>query len=169
MKLKLLVLIAGLLLGNKLLSQDFKNSVGFRGGYSYGFTYTMFTDENKEAEALLSFRDGGMQCAVFVKKFKPVLLEYSDHFYLHYGIGGHLGYTSWEKGFKTSENGYDHYEFRNYFSPVIGADFSATLQYRFYRYPFSIALDYKPFFELPGRHFFRLNLWDTALCIKYNF
>ncbi len=169
MKLKLLILFASLLFCNLLFAQDSKSSAGIRGGYSFGFTYTLITDNNKEAEALLSFRDGGMQCHVFSKRFKPVLLEYSDHFFLHYGIGGHLGYTRWEKGFKVSQSGYDHYEFRNYFSPVLGADFTATLEYRFYRIPFSIAIDYKPFFEFPGRHFFRLNLWDTALCFKYNF
>ena len=150
-------------------SQDIKNSIGIRGGYDNGIIYTVYTGINTEAEALLTFREGGIQAGIFSKKFSPVLLKYSDHFFLHYGIGGHLGYVSWEKGYKVNENGYDSYKFHNYHAPVIGADLSASIEYRLYRIPCSVVLDYKPFFELPGRHFFNLNLWDFGLCFKYYF
>jgi hypothetical protein len=166
---KHLAVILMLIAAFTLKSQDIKNSVGIRGGFDNGINYTAYTGIHSEAEALLTFREGGIQAGIFSKKFYPVLLEYSDHFFLHYGIGGHIGYVSWVKGYKVNENGFDSYKFHNYYAPVIGADFSASIEYRLYRIPFSIALDFKPYFEFPGRHFFSLNLWDFGLCFKYNF
>ena len=47
------------------------------------------------------------------------------------------------------------------FDGVIGAE------YRFYTVPLTIAIDFKPYMEFFGKHFFNINLYDFGLTLKY--
>jgi len=147
-----------------LPAQEYYNSVGFRGGESWGFTYRICSDEENAAEALLSFRDGGMQLTAMKEIFMPVLLKYSNHFFFYKGYGGHLGYSRW-----NYKNYYENEFHRRYMkaSPLLGIDGVLGLEYQLFKYPFTAGLEFKPFAEFGGRRFFRLNLWDFGLTVKY--
>ena len=150
-----------------LKAQECNNVIGFRGGESWGFTYRICTDDVNAVEALLSFRDGGMQFTAMKEIFMPVLLKYSDHFFLYKGYGGHLGYSRWNYKNKYYEHGFRGRYMKA--SPLLGIDGVAGLEYRLFKYPFTAGLEFKPFAEFGGRRFFRLNLWDFGLTVKYNF
>ena len=147
-------------------AQDYNTSVGFRGGESWGFTYRICSNEVNAAEALLSFRVGGMQFTAMKEIFMPVLLKYSDHFFLYTGYGGHLGYSRWDY-----KNNYYENKFHGRYmkaSPLLGIDGVLGLEYKLFKYPFTAGLEFKPFAEFGGRRFFRLNLWDFGFTVKYN-
>jgi hypothetical protein len=50
---------------------------------------------------------------------------------------------------------------------VVGVDAMFGLEYRVYTFPLAVTLDFKPFVEVFGEHFFRVNFWDFALGVKY--
>jgi hypothetical protein len=162
-------LLSLLLFSIPLLSftQNYSTCAGFRGGESWGFTYRFYNDENNATEALLSFRNGGMQLTAMKEEFSPVLLNYSSHFFLYKGYGGHLGYTRW------LHDDYNHFTNEFWYhtkaSPVLGIDGLIGLEYCLFKYPFTCGLEFKPFAEVGGRRFFKLNLWDFALTFKYTF
>jgi hypothetical protein len=139
-------------------------SVGVRSAYSYGVCFRINSDEKNAAEALLSFRDRGIQFTVLSEKFVPALTRYSDHFILGCGYGGHLGYTRW---FSRHEYKDEMISYSNRSSPLLGIDAMLSLEYQFFKMPFITGIDFKPFAELGGKHFFRLNLWDFGFTVKY--
>ena len=150
-----------------LNAQDFKRSVGFRGGESTGITFRFFSDENNAAEALLSFRDGGIQFTVLKELYMPVLLKYSDHIFLYKGYGGHIGYSQRTHHDFFEGNNVNWYHLKS--APLLGIDGVMGLEYRLFKYPLTGGIDFKPFAEIGGRRFFRLNLWDFAFTLKYTF
>jgi hypothetical protein len=145
-------------------TQDTKNTVGLRFGDTWGITYQAFIQENKGFEGLLGFRDGGVQFYGLFQHYRPAFNEYTDHFYWYYGVGGHAGFVSWED---YDDDPYGHYF--HHISPVLGVDGNVGLEFWFYRIPLAIGLDYKPFLELFGHHFLKMNFWDCAFTIKYTF
>ena len=145
-------------------AQEYNNVIGFRGGESWGFTYRICNDEVNAEETLLSFRNGGMQFTAMKEMFMPVLLKYSEHFFLYKGYGGHLGYSKW----RHDEYINDMHWYQSKASPLIGIDGVLGLEYRLFRYPFSAGMEFKPFAEFGGHRFFRLNLWDFGFTVKYN-
>ncbi|NTW31503.1 MAG: hypothetical protein HGB12_02565 [Bacteroidetes bacterium] len=146
-------------------AQECNKSIGLRGGDSWGFTYRICSDDANAEEALLSFRNGGMQFTVMKEKFMPVLLKYSEHIFLYKGYGGHLGYSKWRH--KDYEDNL-YWQHHSKASPLIGIDGVIGLEYRLFQYPFSAGIEFKPFIELGGHRFFRLNLWDFGFTVKYN-
>lgn len=167
---KILVLcwFAALITGNAM-SQDYKGSVGLRGGISSGFVFKGFMDEQDAFHALLSFRDNGMQATFLVEKYRPVWLDHTDRLFLFTGYGGHVGYTRWYKHFEASTSPLeaDFYDRRS--SPVIGADVIAGLEYRLYTHPFAFTFECKPFVELFGQRFLDVNVVDFAFSARYTF
>jgi hypothetical protein len=164
MKKKILLL----LLATPLLlqAQDYTKAIGFRGGESWGFTVSLFSDEKNAAEALLSFRNGGMQLTAMKETFMPVLLNYSTHIFFYKGYGGHLGFV------RTNREGKDTYSsdyHRRRSFPLAGIDGVLGLEYRLYKYPLTAGFDFKPFAELGGSRIFRLDLWDFGFIIRYTF
>jgi hypothetical protein len=148
-------------------AQNYTSCIGIRGGDSWGFTFRIYNDESNATEALLSFRDGGVQFTAMKEVFMPVLLNYSSHFFLYKGYGGHLGYNSWLHDDYNKLN--NEFLYHTKAAPVVGIDGLVGLEYRLFKYPVSGGLEYKPFAELGGRRFFKLNLWDFALTFKYTF
>lgn len=150
-----------------LNAQGGKNEAGLRGGCSWGANLRLFSDETNAAEALLSFRDGGIQLAAIREKFMPALLTYSGNIFFYYGYGGHLGFTTWWRE-KYLED-YDAYTCLRRAAPLAGIDGAAGIEYRFYKMPLTAGFDFKPFAEIGGQKFFRINLWDFGINIRYNF
>lgn len=162
MLLMLLIGTAGL----KAQHQEF--AAGVRGGLSSGITAQHFFGQDEDVKLLLSFREGGMQLTGLMEVYKPVMISYHDQFFMYYGAGVHVGYTRYHHNRWRDDLKYGSYYYPRT-RPVLGADVIVGIEYRIEQIPFTIGLDYKPFFELFGQQFFRLSFSDFAFNIKYNF
>lgn len=143
-------------------------TVGFRGGYNWGPTITL-SDGYRGVKGLLSFRDRGTQATAIYILSKPLENKYRFDLFFYYGVGAHLGYIKSKKKYYCDNcSGFlktDGYHRRTY--PVIGFDGLFGAEYRFYTVPLIIAVDFKPFFEFFGENFFRINLYDFGVTLKY--
>lgn len=149
-------------------AQEFMREAGVRGGITAGFTYRQYLDEYLSYESILSFRKAGLQMTMIRQIHEgPSILDLSNNFNFLYGYGAHLGFffTDHYRPF-----GYNEFYFpQRKFSPVVGVDAYAGMEYRFDSYPVVIGLDYKPFFEFSMYQFFKLRLWDFAFTARYRF
>jgi len=151
----------------QVFSQDYRYSAGLRGGYTSGITFQAYLDDQNAFQAMLSWRDGGMQFTALYEKYHPIFVDRSDHFFLYYGVGGHLGYTKGYKRYYYDNSYYTYYE--SIARPVFGVDGIVGVEFRLYTVPLSFGLDYKPFAEFFGESVFRLIMYDFAFTMKYNF
>ncbi|MFA6923341.1 MAG: hypothetical protein WC223_03715 [Bacteroidales bacterium] len=160
---KFILLFASLIIIANISAQNKERAIGFRGGETFGFTYNYNLDESISIGAILKLSHNEIRIVILKEKVIPVLLSYSDHLFFYTGIGAHAGFVSWEK--------YRNNEFRsvNYCAPLIGADAVIGLEYRFFKYPFSLGAEYKPYVDLLGRKIFSLRLFDFGVTAKYNF
>jgi len=166
--MRTLIIIIGLLLSASLLSaQSFSREAGIRGGLSSGFTYRVYLEETLSYEALLSFRQGGMQMTALRQIHEPESYGISENLWFTYGYGAHVGFFFTDK-YKFMFYDEIYYPNRR-FSPVAGIDGYAGLEYRVQDFPLTIGLDYKPFFEFYIYQFFKLRLADMAFTAKYRF
>jgi hypothetical protein len=147
--------------------QEYRYSAGLRGGYSSGITFEAYLDDFNAFKGLMSWRDKGMQFTGLFEHYKPVFTKRSDHFFVYYGIGGHIGYTRWYKKYYSDDQYYTYYE--NVASPVFGIDGIVGLEFRLYKVPLAFDLDFKPFVEVFGQTAFKTVFSDFAFGIKYNF
>jgi hypothetical protein len=114
---------------------------------------------------LLSFRNNGLKLTVLKENFRPALLRYSSHLFVCYGYGGHLG-------FQWKNNREEHWDYTSgLFSagPVAGLDAYAGLEYRIYKIPFTLGLNFKPYAEFSVTRIFSLSFWDFGISLKYTF
>ncbi|HBS87345.1 MAG: hypothetical protein A2W91_14100 [Bacteroidetes bacterium GWF2_38_335] len=149
-------------------SQDYNQAIGYRQGYATGFSYKIYVDDETALEAFAGFKNRGMHFSIFKLKHKPANWRKNDKLFLYTGFGGHTGF-------------YGRYDSYHFYSPVdhsirsgrsfvvIGLDGVVGAEYRFIKYPFSVSLDYNPFFDLFGPNYFNLNLSNFCLEVKYNF
>lgn len=164
---KFLLIIFVLSLPTVVNSQANIREVGFRTGASAGLTYRQYLSENQSFEVLLSFRNEGLQLTLLRQMHENVLYSFADNFYLLYGYGGHAGYNFTDRFRSAFWN--DIYYRNRKLSPLIGADGYAAIEYRIKSIPLTIALDFKPYFEVSLYQYFRLQLWDLGFALKYRF
>jgi hypothetical protein len=145
-------------------AQDYQTAISLRSGVSSGISLQFFRDESKAIEGLLSFRNNGLQLTVIKEYYRPVLLKHSTHIFAFYGWGGHLGFE-W-----STSHYHDDFPPRVFSSgPSAGLDAIAGAEYRFYKVPVTLGLNFKPFAELSATRFFNLNLWDFGFIVRYAF
>ena len=149
-----------------MYSQHYTRDVGFRGGTFPGLSYRLYNGESNAIEGIVSLGQRGLRLTLLKEQLQPALLKYSDNFQFVYGYGVHAGFSY--------TNRYDIL-FRTYrtdnwhVAPLIGLDAILALEYQFREFPFTIGLEYKPFFEFSTHRIFYLFLEDVALSFKYNF
>lgn len=91
--------------------------------------------------------------------------------FLYFGGGIHLGFVRWNQ----YDQYYDPYHNYNndYYDWHVGAAFGLDgiigMEYLFNGAPISLAVDFKPFFELYGPFLMQVNFWDFGFHIRYNF
>lgn len=164
--MKKLLLILSLFLSTVSLSaQETQRAIGIRGGLSSGFEYRVFTSEYGSYKALLSTRDRGLQLVGLKEFHEPGLFDFSDQLSFIYGFGLHVGYERWDA--LDYHNGYSYWETRS--APVAGLDGLVALEYNFWEVPISLGFEAKPFFDVFGRKIFRVQPFDFAFTLKYNF
>ncbi len=153
------------LLATGLNAQDGQRSIGIRGGISSGLEYRVFTSSQSSYKALLSTRNRGVQLIGLKEFHEPGILDFDDQLSLVYGFGLHVGYENWEA--HRVRNGYSYWETRT--APVAGLDGLIGLEYNFIEAPLTLGFECKPFFDVFGRRVFRVQPFDFAFTLKYNF
>lgn len=143
--------------------------VGFRLGYSSGIFYQVGSEEgNAEIayNALLSFRDNGVQFTGMRIVYQTTLDGISPNLYFGWGYGGHIGFINSDH---IKFRGDDYYFHGERFCPLFGIDGWLTAEYRIHEIPVNVSLNMKPFVELTVPSFFRIVPWDFAVSVSYVF
>lgn len=148
-------------------SQDSGKEVGLRGGITSGITFRQYLEDNFSYEGLLSFRQDGLQFTLLRQIHEQTLFDIADNLFLVYGYGAHAGFF-YASDYKLFMYNRVYYPERR-FSPVVGIDGYGALEYRLSSFPITLAIDYKPFFEVSAYQFFKVSIWDMALAVKYRF
>lgn len=149
--------------------QERKHAIGFRGGSTWGFTYDYLHNETSGFQAVMSFRDKGIQLTGMLKFYKPAFERATDRFWWYFGVGGHVGYQKWEEYFSVVRGTYTYFIEINRYSPVMGLDGVFGLEFRMDLLPIVISLDVMPYFELFGEDFYKFNPFNIGFGIKYAF
>ena len=150
--------------------QNYEKSAGVRLGNTSGLTFKKFTKNNEAFELMLSGRNEGMQFTATYIFHQPLEFSFNDRFYLHYGVGGHVGYERFDDIAKVITNtAGDEFIFqdRSYF--VMGADANLGVEYRWLEVPITIGFDLKPFINFIGMRYLRARFWDAGISFKYVF
>ncbi len=150
--------------------QEYEKSAGVRLGYTSGLTYKRFTVNNEAISLMLSGRKEGVQITAIYLFHQPLELSFNDRFYIHYGVGGHLGYERFGDISKAiiNESG-DEFVFQEKGYFVMGIDGSLGVEYRWLELPMTIGFDVKPFFNFIGMRYLRAKFWDAGISFKYVF
>ncbi|WP_144017309.1 hypothetical protein [Ekhidna lutea] len=167
------ILFAALFLLTSLVSvgqQLYEKSSGLRLGHTSGLTFKKFVTEDEAVELLLSGRNEGMQFGAQYLFHEPMEFSFNDRFYLHYGIGGHIGYEKFDDLSKVLSNATGDefiYESKTFFA--MGVDASLGLEYRWLEIPATFGFDIKPYFNFIGMRHTKAKFWDAAISFKYVF
>jgi hypothetical protein len=152
-------------------AQENLKQAGFRFGNTTGFTGRIITEDNFAFEGILGFRNGGVQVYGLFESRKPLELNRLENMFLYFGGGAHIGFVKWNQ-YDQDYDPYHNYYDDNYdwhIGPAFGLDGIIGMEYVFNAAPISLAVDFKPFFELYGPFLMRVNFWDFGFHIRYNF
>lgn len=152
-------------------AQDSKLQAGFRFGNTTGFTGKIIKNDYHAFEGILGFRSGGMQLYGLLEARRPVFHNRLENMYFYFGGGAHAGFVRWSTDNKDAPYYYPYYqgEYYNQTGPAFGLDGVIGMEYAFTTVPVSIAADFKPFVEVFGPFFVRVNFWDFGFHVRYNF
>jgi hypothetical protein len=152
-------------------AQENQKQAGFRLGNTTGFSGRIITENNFAFEAILGFRNGGVQLYGLFEERKPISLKRVDNMFLYFGGGAHIGFVRWNEYDQDYDPYHDYYD-DNYdwhTGAAFGIDGIIGMEYCFVSAPISLAVDFKPFFELYGPFLMKVNFWDFGFHIRYNF
>ena len=150
--------------------QLYVKSGGIRLGHTSGLTFKKFQTEDEAVEMILSGRREGIQYTAMYMFHQPMEFSFNDRFYLHYGIGGHIGYEKFDDLAKTLSNAEGDefiYESKSYYT--MGVDASLGIEYRWLEVPATFGFDLKPYFNFIGMRHTKARFWDAAISFKYVF
>jgi hypothetical protein len=172
--LKIFMVAALVVLVSQAQAQENQKQAGFRFGNTTGFTGRIITENNFAFEGILGFRNGGVQLYGLFEVRKPMYLNRLDNVFLYFGGGAHIGFVRWDQYDQHYDpyNG-SPYHYDNYYDWHTGAAFGLDgiigMEYVFDSAPISLAVDFKPFFEIYGPFYLRANFWDFGFHVRYNF
>lgn len=164
MKHLLLILIFAIL-SCHAFSQDFKQAVGIRAGFTGGIEYRIYTDNENSYKFLLGSRERGLVAHALKEFHRYDLFTFTDQLNVVFGAGLHAGYERWDQQYYNYNTSY--YVTRTAF--IAGLDGLAGLEYMFLEVPLSVGLEVKPYFDFFGREMFDIELFDFAFTLKYHF
>jgi len=171
---RIFMMIALALLISQAEAQENQKQAGFRFGNTTGFTGRIITENNFAFEGILGFRNGGAQLYGLFEVRKPLYLNRVENMFLYFGGGVHIGFVRWNNyDHKYDPFNDNHYYPDDYYDSHTGAAFGLDgilgMEYVFNAAPISLAVDFKPFFELYGPFYLRANFWDFGFHVRYNF
>lgn len=159
-------LFPGLLLFFQTKAQNYTRDAGVRAGFLINATYRQYNNDESFLEMMAGFNHNTLSYTVLKEFSKPALTEFSPNLQFIYGFGLHAGITRKIK-YQVLTRTYYYDEYR--ISPVFGVDGYIGLEYWFPEIPFIVGIDFKPFFEFSTIQYFNINLFDTALTLKFKF
>ena len=150
--------------------QNYEKSSGIRLGTTSGLTFKKFVTESEAIELLLSGRNEGMQITAMYLFHQPMEFSFNENFYVHYGLGGHVGYERFDDLSKVLINSTgDEFAFEDKSFFVMGVDASLGIEYRWLEVPITIGFDIKPIFNFIGMRYTKAQFWDSGISFKYVF
>ena len=150
--------------------QLYEKSGGIRLGHTSGLTFKKFITEDEAVEIILSGRYDGLQVTTQYLFHEPMEFSFNDRFYLHYGIGGHVGYEKFDDLAKTLVNAEgDAFVYESKSFITMGIDASLGIEYRWLEVPATFGFDIKPYFNFIGMRHTKAKFWDAAISFKYVF
>lgn len=154
-------------------AQENRKQAGFRFGNTTGFSARVITEDDFAFEGILGFRNGGLQLYGLFESRKPLYFNRIENMHLYFGGGVHVGFVRWNDYDKYyNPYGNDHY-YDDYYKwhtgMAFGLDGIVGMEYVFQAAPISLAVDFKPFFEMYGPFLMRVNFWDFGFHMRYNF
>jgi hypothetical protein len=169
---KIVLLILLMMIIRQAEAQENMKQAGFRFGATTGFTGRVITEDNFAFEGILGFRSGGLQLYGLFESRKPLYLKRLENVYLYFGGGAHIGFVRWneyDQYYDPYHGGYynDYYDWHT--SLAVGFDGMVGMEYSFNAAPISLAVDFKPFFEIYGPFLMKVNFWDFGFHMRYNF
>ena len=152
-------------------AQENVKQAGFRFGNTTGFTGRIITENNFAFEGILGFRNGGVQLYGLFEARRPLYLNRVDNMFLYFGGGAHIGFVRWNEydRYYDPYHGYYDDNYNWHIGAAFGIDGIIGMEYVFTGAPISLAVDFKPFFEMYGPFLMRVNFWDFGFHIRYNF
>ena len=150
--------------------QNYEKSAGVRFGSTSGFTYKKFMTEDEAIEFIISGRMEGIQFTAMYLFHQPMEFSFNENFYVHYGLGGHVGYERYDdiaKSLSTEAGDAFIFEDKSFF--VMGVDANLGIEYRWLEVPITIGFDVKPIFNFIGMRHTRAKFWDSGISFKYVF
>jgi len=169
--LKIFMIIILVLTIKPSQAQENQKQAGFRFGNTTGFTGRIITENNFAFEGILGFRNGGVQLYGLFEVRKPLYLNRVENMFLYFGGGAHIGFVRWneyDQHYDPYHSYYDDY-YNWHTGAAFGLDGIIGMEYAFNSAPISLAVDFKPFFELYGPFLMKVNFWDFGFHIRYNF
>lgn len=163
-----LLLVGAIFMANG--QQNYEKSAGIRLGSTSGLTFKKFVTENEAIELILSGRNEGTQISAIYLFHQPMEFSFNENFYVHYGLGGHIGYERFNDIAKilTNVSGDEFvFEERSFFA--MGIDGNIGIEYRWLEVPITIGFDVKPIFNFIGMRHTRGQFWDSGISFKYVF
>jgi len=164
--MKKIYIIILLCLSFTVFGQGELKEVGIRLGYTSGVTFRVNLSDKLSYEGQLGYRDKGAIFAVIRQEHLEIGMDRFGNWDFIYGMGAHTGFyftDSYKIFFQEVYFG------REIFTPVIGFNGYAAVEYRLVDTPVSFGLSYQPFFEMSLKQLFGVNLWDFGFTVKYRF
>jgi hypothetical protein len=147
-------------------SQYYPREVGIRGGFSSGVTFRVNIDEELSYEGQLCYRHQGGIFTMFRQNHIELGMDRGGVWELVYGMGAHAGfYFTDSYSLFNKEIYYGYY----IFTPVVGVDGYAGIDYLLEEVPMGIGISFQPHMEISMRQIFGINLWDFGIHVNYRF
>jgi hypothetical protein len=148
------------------MAQNYTRDAGIRLGDHFIATYRQYDHADQALEGLLFIGRHGMTVTVLKEYFQPAFKEASDNLYFIYGFGAHVGFRNTDSYQVFNRT----YILENQtFTPLIGVDGMAGIEYRFPEFPVILGMDIRPYFEYSITQIFSLYLQSVGISLKYKF
>lgn len=144
-------------------------SIGLRSGSYHGISARLNYSEPISFEIIFGLKNKGITSTFLLEFNRPLDFFWSHGFNWYYGIGTHFGYM------RTNDiTDYFNYQesnpaYPNYTMPRSGIDGCIGIRYQFQEIPLEISLDSKPLFEIINVKQLHIQVFETALTIRYKF
>jgi len=147
-------------------AQDYERTFGIKMGTNPGIFYRKFSDYKNALEIITNFQRGGVQLTLVREYYNPLLLEFTEQFFVFYGIGAEVGYTILSSDIIKFKN-----KLYRRIQPEAGIGLCANLglEYHFLNQPISVSLEYIPEFQFYIPYTFYKNNFNFAFSISYTF
>lgn len=153
-----------------LAAQDYQKLVGLRSGSMQGAELKMFIGEDEALHGVIGFNRSGVKMMCFKEKHQPFMWKLNNRIFAYWGYGSHIGYFRYDyydRFLVLVPDPVPAHRMKHY--PVIGLDGIMGIEYRFLKYPFVVAMECNPNFDLFGPDFFNFHFGDGAVSFRYIF